>query len=212
MKFKKIIYYFLIALMISSLIMLGLIFIKQPRIRKESRLTAIPNEFIEVKKDESFFQYFQVQTDTIDILKININNVINPKGNLKLTFYNDKGEELSVHETELKQFVTPSINFIKINSIDNIKNEVIQIKFEVTDPDSIVSIGANNEYYENQYIKKDNKRINKSINMYYEGYASNPSLIVHFLLIFFVSLILYVFLKEEIIQEGNDKHEKNKRK
>ena len=154
-------------------------------------ITSYQYKNIEVKKDESISQYFQVQIDSINIIKLYVDSVSNPNGNLKLTFYNSKGEELTSQETELKKIVTPEINFIFVDNLNNIKNEIVQLKIEVIGSDSVVSIGVNDEYYDNQYIIKDNKKINKSIIMYYEGNTRNVSLIVHFLLIFFVSLSLY---------------------
>lgn len=212
MKFKKLVYYFLIALMISSVVMLMLIFVKPPTIRKEQRLTSIPTDTIEVRENKNFSQYFQSQTDSINIVKIYIDNVSNPNGYLKLSFYGENGEELSTNEVELKQFVTPGINFIALDSVNNVKDKIIQLKIEVVKSESQVLIGVDDEYYENQYIIQNDTKINKSIIMYYEGNAKNPGLIVHFLLIFSISLILYIFLKEEIIQERNDKNAKNKRK
>lgn len=212
MKLKRFIYYFLIALMISSIVMLLLTFIKEPTIRKENRLSAIPEENIEINKEKSLNQYFQVQMDSINIIKLYVDNVSDTNGYLKISFYNSNNKELSTKSVELKEFVTPGINFIYVDNLNNLKNEIIKLKIEVIDSDSNVSIGVNDEYYENQYIEYNDNKINKSIIMYYEGNTRNISLIVHFVLIFFVSLLLAVFLREEVIQERNDKDEKVKRK
>lgn len=212
MKLKKIVYYFLLSLMALSVIASIAIVIKMPTMRKEKRLTGLVQHPIEINKDKNVTQYFLVDTDTIKQVKIYVHEISNTKGNLKLTFYDEKDKVLSTKKIKLKKITTPSVNIFDVENLNNLNGKKIYMKVEVENSDSVVTLYSSDEYYPNQYINYEDNKINQSLSMYYEGGVKNKALIVHLALIFCVSAILILFLRDEVIQEGNDKNGKNKKK
>lgn len=212
MKVKKILYYFLLFLMAFSIIASIAIVIKMPTMRKEKRLTGEVKYPIEINKDKDITQYFLVQTDTIRQVKIYFHEVSNTEGNIKLTFYDDKDKVISTKKVKIKNLIISGVNIIDVENLNNMNGKQIHMKIEVENTDSTVTLYSSDEYYPNQYINFEGEKVNQSLSMYYEGGVKNKALIVHLALIFCVSSILALFLRDEVIQEGNDKNGKTKKK
>ena len=212
MKLKRIIYYVLISLMVFSIVFSIVVVFKPPTIIKEEGLATIPNEKIELSKDNNIEQYFVAKTENIIQIKIYIGKVTDKSGYIKITAYDDHDKELSSKKIKIEEIVPSTINVFDIDNINNVNGKCIHVKIETINTDSIVTVYKNNEYYPNQYIIYQGKKEKQTIVMYYEGEIKDKSLIVHFALILCTSAILALFLRDEITQERKFKDGRNKKK
>ena len=193
MKFKNFLYYFLIALMISSLIMCIMIFIKTPLVIKNYEVITASTDEIVINKNSVLEQHFQSQVDNLMTIEVFINS-ISENSNLKVEVFADDQlvyEQLYPYK-ELEEKRNKAINFSELN---NIQGKDINLKLS-TDKGNI-SLIKTPLYNSNQYIVYNGKKENKSIRFSYLGQKENKMFAIHFLLFFVTSLILFIFLKDE---------------
>ena len=193
MKIKNFLYYFLIALMIASVVMSIMIFIKPPVVLKYVNIAASATDEIVVDKNTSLEQHFQSQVDSIMTVEIFIDS-IEKNSNLKVEVFAD--DQLVYEKTyrykELEAERNKAINFSNFN---NIRGKDINLKLS-TDNGNI-SFAKAPLYNKNQYLVYNGKKYNESVKTAYLGQKENKSFVVHFLLFFVTSLILFIFLKDE---------------
>ncbi len=199
MKIKKIIYYFLISMMITSVFMSIMILIKPPKSINRIEIISPSEKGVKVKKNTEISQYLQSQMDDINQIFIHIGNITGNAGIVKVNVY--KGDKLlDVSTKEITQLNQNQHNIFEFNNLKNIKNEVL--RFEIISDSEEMELFTNKKYSKNQYLLNGNNKLEESLTLIYMGEQKNVSYIWYFMLSLTVSLLLFIFVKEEIKEKG----------
>lgn len=197
MNLKRFIYYFFLALTISSIMMVLVILIKTPKVIKKVETGSSDIREILVDKNNTLIQHFFSQIDTINSIDIHLEKITNKEGYLEVSVFEGEKELDSkrVKITELEEYANNPFEFKKLKKV-NKKN--LYFKIKTIDSNSKIYIQESSQYTKNQYIIYNGKKRNSSVTFVYIGIKNNKSFVIHFLLLFVTSLLLTVFCKDEI--------------
>lgn len=199
MKIKQMTYLFLISSMITAVFMSIMILVKTPKSIKKIEVTSPSEQKIIIKKDEVLSQYIQSQMDDINQLSIYIGKTTDSIEEVKINVY--KNNKLVDSSTKkLPDLNINQYNIFEFNKLKNLKGDIL--KFEIISNSKEMQLSTNKVYNKNQYIIKDKDKLNKSLTLTYIGEQKNIGYIWYFILYFTISLLLFIFIKDEIKENG----------
>lgn len=190
---KRFLYYFFFVGIIVSIIMCIEVTFHTPTSIKNIDINSPTARDKNYSGTDKITQYFQSQIDNINSLSIYFNN---ENKNIKVNIYD--GNQL-IETVNLKKVKKDQYHTFSVKNMNNIKNKVLKIEIKA---DKSISLNLNNNYNKNQYLMVNHEKQKASMTFSYIGKSNDNGDIWYFLVSLIVSLLLFIYIKEEIKKKG----------